>query len=305
MRIIIDCDPGNGVPGANVDDAVAITYAVREPSLDVAAIWTVFGNTPAPDGALAVTRLLDDLGRAGEIPVRVGSCRPLVGDAGHWRSVLDAPGRDPATRHLWTSPAPAAAPSEETPLAVLDGDLGANPADVTIVAIGPLTDLARLAARPGGALTRVAGIWLMGGALGFRDLVDTNFAVDPEAANTVLASPVPLTIVPLDVTRTTHLSPATWRRIRAADPGLADRVAVWLDPWMAYSRRTRPVNGMWLHDLVVPAALAHPEIVHRQTARVEVRPDGKLVRSAAGREVTLVTRVDNAALVDLWAGALS
>ena len=49
MKLIIDCDPGNGIPGANVDDAIALAYAVRQPAFDVRAIWTVFGNTSATE----------------------------------------------------------------------------------------------------------------------------------------------------------------------------------------------------------------------------------------------------------------
>ena len=61
-KIIIDCDPGNGIPGANVDDAIALAYAVRQPAFDVRAIWTVFGNTSATEGRAAAEALLASLG---------------------------------------------------------------------------------------------------------------------------------------------------------------------------------------------------------------------------------------------------
>jgi hypothetical protein len=50
MKVVIDCDPGNGVPGANVDDAIALAFALRHPEIEVESIWTVFGNTSAAEG---------------------------------------------------------------------------------------------------------------------------------------------------------------------------------------------------------------------------------------------------------------
>ena len=162
---------------------------------------------------------------------------------------------------------------------------------VTIVAIGPLTNIARLLTAHPECRELVEQIVLMGGCFGFGDLVDTNFAVDPEAAQIVFDSAIPLTVVPLDTTRTTHMSQERWERIlkACADRDLADSLRQWINPWLAFSQQTRPVDGMWVHDLVTLFALTNPELVTTEDANCAVNEAGKLMRCADGRLVRVVT----------------
>ena len=311
MKIIVDCDPGNGIPGANVDDAIALAFALRSPACDVAAIWTVFGNTAASEGEAAATRLLAELGAAGPT-IRRGASSPLSSVRGvEWRSRLDAPSQDPSVYPLWAANEPPARDGyqgqDSTPVDELASDLEAAGSGVILTCLGPLTNIAELLTHRPEALRGVARIALMGGCLGEGDLVDTNFAVDPEAAQIVLHSGIPLTIVPLDVTRTTELSPSAWADIRdsavaAGHPDVTS-IARWLEPWMAYSAATRPVNGMWIHDLVVLADVVDPTLVTRRSERVSIAhsPAGKLTIDPHGVEVDLVTSVDNHRLISLWA----
>ena len=307
MKLIIDCDPGNGIPGANVDDAIALAYAVRQPAFDVRAIWTVFGNTSATEGRAAAEALLASLGT--ELPVRRGAEEPLAGRRAHWRSILDAPSQDPAVYRLWGPQAPrrdGAARLGADPLPALIEDLEDAGEDVVLGCLGPLTNVARLVREAPESLAGVRAIHLMGGCLGAGQLVDTNFAVDPAATRMVLRAGIPLTVVPLDVTRTTELPPARWRSIRDLGHPDLDAVAAWLEPWLVHSDRTRPVDGMWLHDLVVLAALADPGLVTRERVRVAVLDDpaGKLVLDPEGVAVDLVTGVDNDALIAAWVDAI-
>lgn len=310
MKLIIDCDPGTGIPGANVDDGIALLFALSRPDFDVRAIWTVFGNTSAAEGAAAARELLGRLGS--DVPVRLGSDEPLSGRRAHWRSVLDTPSQDPEVYRLWGAQQPPQRDRTRTPgldpVPRLAEDLRETGAGVTLACLGPLTNVARLVRQAPAALAGVRAVHVMGGCLGTGELVDTNFAVDPEAARIVLRAGLPVTIVPLDVTRTTELSRVRWRQLRRelAHSPLVAAVAAWLEPWLNYSARTRPVNGMWLHDLVVLAALAEPTIVTREPATVAVskQPDGKLVRDPRGTRVDLITSVDNDALITLWHDAL-
>ena len=139
----------------------------------------------------------------------------------------------------------------------------------------------------------------MGGCFGFGDLVDTNFAVDPEAAQIVFDSAIPLTIVPLDTTRTTHMSVERWDRMLKACEGtdLADYLRQWINPWLAFSQQTRPVDGMWVHDLVTLFALTNPELVTVEDAHCAVNEAGKLMRRSDGRLASVVTAVDNEGLL--------
>lgn len=312
MKIIIDCDPGNGIPGANVDDAVAVVFALTHPAIEVQGIWTVFGNTAADEGYSAAQRLLTDLG-LGEPDVRCGANAPLSGSSRVWRQRLDGPSGVPEVYSRWgatTAPERDFTPPEDRSadartLELLRADLLAAGAGITLACLGPLTNIARLLTETPEALSGVDRICLMGGHLAPAEGVDTNFAVDPAAAAIVLHSGIPLTVVPLDVTRTTELTMDRWQQLKK-NGRIPDRVATigkWIEPWLDYSSATRPVNGMWLHDLVVPAALAAPSLVCRERAIVDVAgsPAGKLIHDNSGVEVDLITAVDNSALIQLWA----
>ena len=86
LPIIIDCDPGNGIPGANVDDALALVYALRHPELDCRAVWTVFGNTPSETGTKCAHEIVDCAAVTGQAPPRIqqGSTRPLLASTQRW-----------------------------------------------------------------------------------------------------------------------------------------------------------------------------------------------------------------------------
>lgn len=325
-RIILDCDPGNGVPGANVDDALALAYALRSPLVDVRAVWTVFGNTPPDLGYRCASEVIRVVGAGGSgadggpsaSPVlRCGPFQPASGDPQRWLRQRRESASSPAGLAAWGRRPERASVREEA-----DGDAAGEvpparlddlvddlrcPEQTTLVGIGPLTNIARVLTGWGAAPGRVDRIVVMGGALAFGTMVDTNFAVDPRAARVVVRFGIPVTIVPLDTTRTTCLTRDRWRAIirRAAEKGpmavaTASAFDAWVSPWLSYSEATRPVDGMWVHDLVALVALAHPELVDSSQHRVDVRDDGKLVECPDGVPVDIVEAVDNEAMISLW-----
>lgn len=329
INLIIDCDPGNGVPGANVDDAIAIAYALRCRKLKTRAIWTVFGNTTSDVGYQSAAALLLSMGRE-DVPVRRGANGPMQGQREQWIRKREKAAASPEAPAAWKSSdgakfmhtvpgvaapimAPAVTGPDQLARDVLDCD-----GPVSIAAIGPLTNIATLIKEEPRSLDHIEGISIMGGALGFGDEVDTNFAVDPKAARMVFDSGIPLTLIPLDVTRTTHLSQGCWdRTIAQADPGKApwrDSMDDWLRPWLTYSGRTRPVNGMWLHDLVAIMTLANRDLVSIRSERVSLAPNGKLMLKTQKHQssasdfgsytVRLCTGVDNARMIQAWQEAV-
>lgn len=324
MRLIIDCDPGNGVPGANVDDGLAIALALGSEGLPggverVEAITTVGGNTPARVGAGVARELLRAAGRE-DVPVRTGAEAALVEPSGPWRERLDRRGEAETLRRLWGGdPGPAAAPRTAVPAAVALGEAVCGaPGEVAVVAIGPLTNLA-LALRLYPDFARdVAGISLMGGVFdvdGYR--ADTNFGVDPEAARAVLRSGAPVTLLPLDVTTTTLLAHPDLDRIERIGTPLARHLASTTRPWIDYSMQVRRLPGSWLHDALAVAALTDPGLLafREYALDVELAPGpsrgatlrwpafpvpGQPMPSAPDWPAARVaTAVDNAALVDL------
>ena len=316
LPIIIDCDPGNGIPGANVDDALALVYALRHPELDCRAVWTVFGNTPSETGAKCAHEIVDCAAVTGQAPphIQQGSTRPLLASTQRW---------DQQRKEYASSPEGVSAWGDERLVPVAgDGNSSIDEAvaeklfrdvtdaasvaaatsvdqKVTIVAIGPLTNIARLLTAHPECRELIEQIVLMGGCFGFGDLVDTNFAVDPEAAQIVFTSAIPLTVVPLDTTRTTHMSQERWERIlkACADRDLTEALRQWINPWLTFSQQTRPVDGMWVHDLVALFALTNPELVSIEDAHCAVNEAGKLKRCSDGRLVRVVTAVDNEGLL--------
>lgn len=316
LPIIVDCDPGNGIPGANVDDALALVYALRHPELDCRAVWTVFGNTPSETGAKCAHEIVDCAAVTGQAPphIQQGSPRPLLASTQRWDQQREDYASSPEGVSAWGDErlVPVAGDGnssiDEAVAEKLFRDVtdaasvaAATSVDqkVTIVAIGPLTNIARLLTAHPECSELVEQIVLMGGCFGFGDLVDTNFAVDPEAAQIVFASAIPLTVVPLDTTRTTHMSEEGWERILKActDKDLADSLRQWINPWLAFSQQTRPVDGMWVHDLVTLFALTNPELVAIEDALCTVDEAGKLTRCVDGRLVRVVTAVDNEGLL--------
>ena len=145
MRLIIDTDPGNGYAGADVDDALAIALALKSPEVDLLAITVVAGNVPVDcgvQGALEVLEAADEL----HIPVHRGADRPLMQDPRPWRALLDTRRDDRAAQRLWDDGVPAARSTlvpDPHPAAQMLVDLvDAHPGEITVLAIGPLTNIA-------------------------------------------------------------------------------------------------------------------------------------------------------------------
>ncbi|MEZ5088306.1 MAG: nucleoside hydrolase [Micropruina sp.] len=196
----------------------------------------------AAEGRAAARSLLASL--RSELPVRRGSEEPLDGRRGYWRSILDAPSQDPAVYRL-SGPGPprrgGAAALGADPLPGLIEDLEDAGEDVILACLGPLTNVARLIRDAPEALAGVRSIHLMGGCLGMGELVDTNFAVDPGAARLVLGAGIPLTVVPLDVTRTTEPpGPGGAPSATSATPTWTSSAPGWSPGW-----RTATGHDLW------------------------------------------------------------
>lgn len=268
MRIVIDCDPG-GVPGANVDDFLALAYALASPHLHLQAVWTVAGNATSSEGWVAAT---DFLARAGTtIAVRRGAENPLVPPT--------------ASQRTDTSPAPP-----PTATSVLASDLADADA---LVCLGPLTNAAAVLAEHPRALEGLP-VWAMAGS--WDPPVDTNARLDIPALARMLHHPH-LVLVPLTLTRHLALPLPTWRT--AALDGLGRLVAPRVDAWLNHPQCRRPPGGLWIHDVV---ALAGPEpgMLTVSDASVDLAENGSLcagshrVRMATGASLKIIARLSSA-----------
>ena len=173
--------------------------------MDVAGLTTLGGNVPRARATRNALALLQAAGRP-DIPVAQGAARPLTG---RFRPSVAFHGPGGLSARL---PEPASLPLGETAVDFLEAQLNADPGGVTVVALGPLTNLARLERRRPGILARSAGVVIMGGAVETRGNVTTraefNFHSDPLAASQVLALDTHMVLADLAACRQTGISRA-------------------------------------------------------------------------------------------------
>ncbi|MCC5982828.1 MAG: nucleoside hydrolase [Rhodobacteraceae bacterium] len=267
-KIIIDTDPGQ-------DDAVAILLALASPDeIDLLGITCVAGNVP-----LALTarnaRVVCELAGRADVKVFAGCDRPLrrplvTAEHVHGKTGLD--GID--------------LPDPEMPLQgahavdfIIETLRAAPPGSVTLVPIGPLTNIATAFARAPEVVARVAEIVLMGGAYfevgNITPAAEFNIYVDPEAAAAVFGAGVPLVVMPLDVT---HKALTTRPRVEAfrALPGrVGPAVAAWTDFFERFDKEKYGSEGAPLHDPCTVAYLLRPDLFTGRHINVEIETEGR------------------------------
>ncbi|MCX0434840.1 pyrimidine-specific ribonucleoside hydrolase RihA [Aeromonas veronii] len=266
LPVILDCDPGH-------DDAIALILALASPELKVLAVTTSAGNQ-TPDKTLNnALRILTLLGRD-DIPVAVGAPKPLareliIADNVHGESGLDGP----------KLPDPAFAPQAMTGLELMAKCLRESPQPVTLVPTGPLTNIALLLAAHPELKPKIARIVLMGGAAGagnWTPAAEFNIYVDPEAADMVFKSGIPITMCGLDVTHEAQVMDEDIERVRAITNPVAQCVAGLLDFFMIYHRDPKwGFAGAPLHDPCTIAWLLAPELFHGVECRVDIETRGE------------------------------
>ena len=261
MPIIIDTDPGQ-------DDAVAILLALASPELEVLGICTVAGNVP-----LALTarnaRVVCELAGRPDVPVFAGCDRPMVrdlvtaeyvhGDTGLDGAVLPDPVMPLQERHAVDF--------------IVDTLLGAEPSSVTMCTLGPLTNLGVALTRHPGIAAGIRHIVMMGG--GFFEGGNTtpaaefNIYVDPDAADVVFRSGLPLTMLPLDVTHRALILPGHLARLRRLGR-VGEAVAGWLEFYERWDVEKYGMEGGPLHDPCVIAYLLRSDLFGGRDCNVKV-----------------------------------
>ena len=195
--VVIDTDPG-------VDDAIALLMALSSPEIDVVGLTTTAGNVPISPATRNALAILEAVGRA-DIPVAKGAARPIRGRYAYARHVHSAEG---LTHPL---PPPASRPSDTGAVRFLAQTLRAHPGAVTVIALGPLTNLARLHRDHPAVLPLASRLLVMGGAVqtpgNITPHAEFNFYSDPTAARLVMESGIPLTLIDMAPCRQVFLTP--------------------------------------------------------------------------------------------------
>lgn len=265
LPVILDCDPGH-------DDAIALILALASPELKVLAVTTSAGNQTQEKTLNNALRILTLLGRD-DIPVAAGAPKPLareliIADNVHGESGLDGP----------TLPDPAFAPQAMTGLELMAKCLRESPEPVTLVPTGPLTNIALLLAAHPELKPNIARIVLMGGAAGagnWTPAAEFNIYVDPEAADMVFKSGIPITMCGLDVTHEAQVMDEDIARVRAIANPVARCMAGLLDFFMIYHRDPKwGFAGAPLHDPCTIVWLLAPALFHGVECRVDIETRG-------------------------------
>ncbi|HEM8820912.1 pyrimidine-specific ribonucleoside hydrolase RihA [Raoultella planticola] len=306
LPIILDCDPGH-------DDAIAIVLALASPELDVKAITSSAGNQTPEKTLRNVLRMLTLLQRQ-DIPVAGGARKPLmreliIADNVHGESGLDGP----------ALPEPDFAPQSVTAVELMAKTLRESPQPVTIVATGPQTNVALLLNSHPELHDKIARIVMMGGAMvlgNWQPAAEFNIYVDPEAAEIIFQSGIPVVMAGLDVTHRAQIHGLDIERFRQLGNPVATIVAELLDFFMEYHKDAKwGFTGAPLHDPCTIAWLLKPELFTSVERWVGVETQGKYTQGMTvvdyyfltGNQpnTTVLLDVDREGFVDLLAERLA
>jgi inosine-uridine nucleoside N-ribohydrolase len=256
------------------DDGLALALALKSPELQVLGITTVAGNGEMQQETADALRELEILGRT-DIPVYMGAERPLVHQGTEWAQTVHG---------KWWSDAPPVAPpggfakaqaQKESAVDFIIRTVNANPGQITIIAIGPLTNVAIAIRQSPGFAQKVKQINIMGGAIGSLDggggnvtpNAEFNFWVDPESAQVVVRSGIPIKLTGLNVTRKTDFTKDWYDKIVAADTPLARFLKERMDRGYAANPNRR---GGQMYDELTVASLIDPTLVTSKDMYVDV-----------------------------------
>ncbi len=263
--IILDCDPGH-------DDALALLFAVKH--CDLLGVTTVSGNAPLTDTTRNALLTLQIAGA--DVPVYAGAARPLVAEAQHAPDIHGESGLGgPVLPKLNRKPA-----GHDAVRFIVD-TVRQTP-DVWLVAVGPLTNVALALREAPDIALKLAGISIMGGSTGPGNRTPTaefNIWADPEAAQVVFGSGVPLVMCGLNVTHQFMILEADVARIRALNNPAASFAAELLGFYgQAYADAFFGRAEGPLHDPCAVLALTHPELFRLEPRHVTVELRGEHTR---------------------------
>jgi inosine-uridine nucleoside N-ribohydrolase len=266
FRVIIDTDPG-------VDDALALLLAMRSPELKIEAITPVAGNVPLDLTLPNALRMVEIAGRT-DIPVAAGARAPLMrrlvtatyahGENGLGGAVFP----EPTTK-------PVATPAAE----IIRQIVRKYPGEVTLITIGPLTNIATALNADPDLAGMVRALVMMGGSLSGGNITpaaEFNVYVDPEAARIVFQSGIPVTMVGLDVTRRTSLTDEHVRTLEAAQNPVSQAAAKIGRNAINHTRERGYLVGPNMHDSLAVAGFLDPAILKLQDYYVDVETTGEL-----------------------------
>jgi inosine-uridine nucleoside N-ribohydrolase len=273
--LVIDCDPG-------VDDAIAILLALASPEVELLALTTVAGNLPLETTTRNALRVLALAGRE-DVPFAAGAARPLVVRRDRDAALVHG------TDGLGGAPAPESS-AAVVPMHAVDllaEILERSDEPVLLAPVGPLTNVALLAALRPELLPSLGRVAIMGGGEGMGNVTpaaEFNIWFDPEAAARAFDWGLDVTMVGLNATRAAMLFDPDVDVIRGAGP-IGAVAAAMLDHYLDWQVKLYGYRGVSIHDALAVATLLRPELVTTVEALVTID-----TTTGPARGMTLVDR---------------
>ncbi len=265
-KIIIDTDPG-------VDDSMAILFAFQSPEIEVVGLTTIFGNVNTAQGTQNALRLVEFAGHPA-VPVAHGAELPLVVPLDYIANFVH--GEDGMGN---TNPPPPQGQAVSKPAAQFIAEtIMAHPGEITLVPVGPLTNIALALALEPKIAENVAGVVVMGGAATVNGNVtpaaEANIIHDPHAADAVFTAGWPVTMVGLDVTMKSVMSDAYLADLNASGSRTGEFIYNITRFYRDFHHEAYGMNGIHTHDPSAVAYVIDPGLFITQTGAVRVITEG-------------------------------
>ncbi|MDZ7823965.1 MAG: nucleoside hydrolase [Ahrensia sp.] len=287
--IIIDTDPGQ-------DDAIAILLALASPELDVLGITTVAGNVPLPLTSKNALKICELAGRR-DIRVFAGADAPLIralitAEYVHGKTGLDGPDLPEPTMQL------AEGHAVDFIISTLrDNAIG----HVTLCVLGPMTNIALALQKAPDIAVKIREIVLMGGGFfeggNVTPAAEFNIFVDPQAAEIVFSSGIPIVMAPLDCTHKALTTQARIDALRAKNTTVCDATADLVDFFERFDEEKYGTDGGPLHDPCVIAYLLRPALFKSKMCNVTIETQSELTMGMTVIDWWGVTKREKNALV--------
>jgi len=263
INIIFDTDPG-------VDDAFALLYALNHPNINVLGITTVFGNVPV-ETSTKNALILSEMAHKGTI-VYQGANKPLERKVTNYPSFIHGHDGLGDTNH----PQSKFNASKLDAAQFIINEINENSGNINLVAVGPLTNIANSIkqdpsiANKVNSLLIMGGSWLAGGNI--TPVAEANIYNDPEAAEIVFKSGLPIIMVGLDVTHKVFLSQKDIDKLSSLNNSgkFLKKIS---NIYMKFYKDTKDMDGCFFHDATAVIAMTNPEFFKYKVARVYVSQD--------------------------------
>lgn len=233
-KILLDFDNTMGIEGKDVDDGLALLYLLGREDLKLEGVTTVFGNGELDQVKKATRKLFSDL-ELDELPLKMGASGP---------DAVSTPASD-----------------------LLLEKVNSHPDEITILTLGPLTNLKNAYQGDSEFFDKVDELILMGGItepikVGEREVGELNFSCDPEAAKTTLNAPVPITVAESNLCLQAYFNKADWKKLNENSTFIFKYISDRIKDWYLAEKSGQNDDGTGFHlwDLVSSVYLTHPDL---------------------------------------------